>query len=111
MKRCLISVALCCLAGIVEISQAQNWVQLTPATGDAPAPRVNAAAIYDSLNHRLIVFGGKATTGNLNDVWAFDLANNSWSNYARTALHGQRRLQSLQTADDYLVGAGFVIFQ
>jgi hypothetical protein len=73
-----LSIVVCFLI-IVEKSQAQNWVQLTPASGNAPAPRVNAAAIYDSLNHRLIIFGGKAATGDLNDVWAFDLKNNSWS--------------------------------
>lgn len=78
--RMRIFVALWCLAGVIGTSRAQNWVQLTPTTGDIPAPRANAAAIYDSSNHRLLIFGGRAATGNLNDVWGFDLTNNSWSN-------------------------------
>jgi len=61
-------------------SRAQNWVQLMPATGAAPAPRTNPAAIYDSLNHRLVITGGRSASGDLNDVWAFDLRNNTWSN-------------------------------
>jgi hypothetical protein len=67
------------LAAVMDTGQAQNWLQLTPASGNAPAPRSNAAAIYDSLNHRLVIFGGKSASGNLNDVWAFDLRNNNWS--------------------------------
>jgi hypothetical protein len=72
--------AIAVLVTFATTSRAQNWVELTPASGNAPAPRVNAAAVYDSLNHRLVIFGGKAATGDLNDVWAFDLRNNSWSN-------------------------------
>jgi len=60
--------------------RAQNWVQLTPASGNAPAPRVNAAAIYDSLNQRLVIAGGRSAAGDRNDVWAFDLRNNTWAN-------------------------------
>ncbi len=70
------------VAGLVAAtatSIAQSWLQLTPASGNAPGPRSNAAAIYDSLNHRLVIFGGKSASGNLNGVWAFDLRNNSWS--------------------------------
>jgi hypothetical protein len=68
-----------CLAALIDTGQAQNWLQLTPASGNAPAPRSNAAAIYDSLNHRMVIFGGKSASGNLNDVWAFDLQNNGWT--------------------------------
>ena len=81
MKTCIrIVVTFCCVTSIAEMSRAQNWIQLTPVSGNAPAPRVNAAAIYDSLNHQFVVFGGKTATENLNDVWAFDLRNNWWSN-------------------------------
>jgi len=74
-----IAALLVCLAAVVDAGYAQNWLQLKPASGNAPAPRSNAAAIYDSLNHRLVIFGGKSASGHLNDVWAFDLKNNSWS--------------------------------
>ena len=68
-----------CLILVVETSRAQNWVQIIPTSGNAPAPRSNAAAIYDSLNHRLVIFSGKSAAGSLNDVWALDLKSNSWS--------------------------------
>jgi hypothetical protein len=80
-----IAALLVCLVSVFDTGHAQNWLQLTPASGNAPAPRSNAAAIYDSLNHRLGVFGGKSASGNLNDVWAFDLRNNSWSELTPTS--------------------------
>lgn len=70
-----------CLIIVTTTGRAQNWVQLTPASGSAPAPRVNAAAIYDSLYHRLVIFGGKTAAGDVNDVWAFDLNAKSWSQF------------------------------
>jgi hypothetical protein len=73
------------LAAVMDTGQPQNWLQLTPVSGNAPAPRSNAAAVYDSLNHRLVVFGGKSASGHLNDVWAFDLRNNSWSELTPTS--------------------------
>ncbi|MGH7454930.1 MAG: Kelch repeat-containing protein, partial [bacterium] len=80
-----IAALLVCLAVLIDTGRAQNWLQLTPASGNAPAPRSNAAAIYDSLNHRMVIFGGKSASGNLNDVWAFDLRNNSWSELTPTS--------------------------
>ncbi|MDX1387711.1 MAG: kelch repeat-containing protein [Acidobacteriota bacterium] len=58
---------------------AQDWVDLTPAAGNAPAPRRNSASIYDPVGHRMIVFGGKTSSGDVNDVWAFDLADDTWT--------------------------------
>jgi hypothetical protein len=80
-----IAALLVCLAAVIDTSHAQNWLQLTPASGNAPAPRSNAAAIYDSLNHRMVIFGGRSASGNLNDVWAFDLRNNTWSELTPTS--------------------------
>src|SRR5574341_396384 len=80
-----IAALLVCLAAVIDTGHAQNWFQLTLASVNAPAPRSNAASIYDSLNHRLVIFGGKSASGNLNDVWAFDLRNNSWSELTPTS--------------------------
>jgi hypothetical protein len=80
-----IAALLVCLAAVIDTGQAQNWLQLTPASGNKPAPRSNAAAIYDSSNHRLVIFGGKSASGNLNDIWTFDLGNNSWSELTPTS--------------------------
>ena len=56
-----------------------DWVTLAPV-GVAPPPRGEvAAAAYDSLSNRLIVFGGRLTqalnAGSLNDVWVLTNAN------------------------------------
>lgn len=53
----------------------QQWTQLD-ASG--PSSRRNAAAIYDPVGDRMILFGGRGSSGDLGDVWAFDLADDSW---------------------------------
>lgn len=55
------------------------WRNLTPAEGPAPEPRSDGAAIHDPVGRRIVVFGGQADTGLLNDVWAFDLLTSSWT--------------------------------
>ncbi len=57
---------------------AQNWVEIIPDSGEMPLPRTNAVAIYDSAAHRMVVFGGRSASGDLNDIWEFDLTTNSW---------------------------------
>ena len=47
---------------------AEVWDELTPAGGSAPSPRRNATSVYDPVGHRMIVFGGKSATGDVNDV-------------------------------------------
>lgn len=61
-------------------SAAQSWVNLTPMSGEAPAARTNATAIYDAANHLMIIFGGRGVSGDFNDIWAFDLNTNTWAN-------------------------------
>ncbi|MGY8826467.1 MAG: Kelch repeat-containing protein [Candidatus Latescibacterota bacterium] len=56
---------------------AQQWRQLEP-TGTAPTPRNNTSLVYDPVGHRLIVFAGRSSAGDLNDLWALDLAQTSW---------------------------------
>jgi len=55
-------------------SSAQGvWKQLTPG-GAAPAAREMHTAVYDSWNHRMIVYGGVAQGGaSLGDVWSLSL--------------------------------------
>lgn len=62
----------------------QTWTD-TGATG--PSARMNAAIVWDSTRDRLILFGGNAsasgaTTTPLNDVWAYDPADNAWTQLA-----------------------------
>ncbi len=58
---------------------AQEWVEITPSGGVTPAPRRNAAAIYDPQAQRMILFAGKSASGDLNEVWQFDFDANLWS--------------------------------
>lgn len=78
MGRARIYAAVFCFAIFSSTAVAQEWLKLTPASGEAPTPRRNAAAIYDSLDHRMIIFGGRTNAGDRNEVWAFDLSSNTW---------------------------------
>jgi len=60
------------------------WTQLSP-TGQPPTPRRSASAAYDSVNDRMIVYGGRGTISSvnffLNDTWALTLGvSPAWSN-------------------------------
>jgi hypothetical protein len=56
-----------------------RWRNLTPAEGAAPEPRRNGTAIYDPVARRIVVFGGTGGSGQLNDLWAFDLITLAWT--------------------------------
>ncbi len=57
------------------------WERLEPA-GDSPLGRTRMALAYDSGADRVLLFGGRrrGTMGyqNYDEVWAFDLATNTW---------------------------------
>ena len=44
-----------------------------PTAGPKPGPRSGAAAIYDPVRERMVIFGGRGSTY-LNDVWSLSLA-------------------------------------
>jgi hypothetical protein len=51
------------------------WTQLFPS-GASPVPRYAHTAIYDPVDHRMIVFGGIAPySPGFNDVWELDLTD------------------------------------
>jgi hypothetical protein len=45
-----------------------RWTMI-PVTG--PAPRTEASLVWDSADNALLLFGGAAASGALNDVWAY----------------------------------------
>jgi len=55
-----------------------SWYQSYPAM--APSPRESPAMAYDSVNDRVILFGGWANDGRNDETWAFDYRNNTWTN-------------------------------
>ena len=60
-------------------SWGQDWVDLTPAAGPAPAARALASAVFDSQERRMVVFAGRDASVTRNDVWAFDLDTHAWT--------------------------------
>lgn len=50
----------------------ETW-QLLTLSQPAPSPRRNAALAYDSVNNRMLLFGGRMGSTFYNDVWALDL--------------------------------------
>ncbi|MFX1255785.1 MAG: Kelch repeat-containing protein, partial [Promethearchaeota archaeon] len=54
-----------------------QWEDLSPSVN--PPRRANTALVYDSVNHKAILFGGlheyQASYG---DTWVYDYSNNSW---------------------------------
>lgn len=58
---------------------AQDWTDVTPVAGPMPAPRTNAGAVYDPAGHKMIVFGGRTASGDVHDIWSFDLTLEAWT--------------------------------
>ncbi len=58
-----------------------SWTHISP-TGTAPGERWGAAAIYDSVNDRMLFWGGEGNTSNYyNDVWELSLSGSLvWTN-------------------------------
>ncbi len=56
---------------------AQKWTPV-PTNNSLPA-RNNAAAIYNSSDHSIVVFGGFTNDGFVNDLWKLDLATYTWT--------------------------------
>jgi hypothetical protein len=55
------------------------WSPLV-AAGIAPGPRTGHTAVYDSVNNRMIVFGGQDPSGYLNELWLLTLgASPAWT--------------------------------
>lgn len=61
------------------------WSTIDVTPGTAPLPRARSRAIWDEIGNRFIMFGGRHRDGTsgpytfLNDVWAFDPINRTWT--------------------------------
>jgi hypothetical protein len=67
-----------CLLVTASVS-AQVWQQPVEAMSGPPSARQNAAAIYDPVADRVVLMGGRGSSGDLNDTWALDLSTLQWS--------------------------------
>ena len=55
-----------------------TWHELTPFEGPAPAPRFTPAGVYDEAGGQMVMWSGQGSAF-LNDVWAFDLTDQTWT--------------------------------
>jgi hypothetical protein len=77
--------------------ETEVWSQVSTTAG--PSARANAGVAYDPTGHRLIVFGGNASSSGmnyiaLNDTWTLDLVNGQWSEVVTTGAPSPRLFQS-----------------
>ena len=66
-----------------------QWIEAQP-TGAKPPARFGHTLIYDPPRARLIAFGGQAGSF-FSDVWAYDIAANSWRQLSRDQAGPSRR--------------------
>jgi hypothetical protein len=65
----------------LSLTDPPAWTKLSPASTNDPEPRGAAAAVYDPVGDRLLVFGGFGRfTGTKGDLWSFPLgvSNPQW---------------------------------
>lgn len=68
----------------LSLSGTPTWTQLSPS-GTPPSARSNHTAIYDPQGQRMILFGGRGTSGDFNDVWVLALTGApAWSAMSNT---------------------------
>ncbi|HVU66669.1 MAG TPA: kelch repeat-containing protein, partial [Ktedonobacteraceae bacterium] len=69
-----------------------SWTNLTPlssspadCSGSSPAPRMNAAMVWDSADQEVLLYGGVGSASSyLGDLWSFSPASNTWKALACT---------------------------
>ena len=67
----------------------RTWTLMKPA-GGPPLPRFGHTLVFDSARRRLILFGGQSGTF-YSDVWAYDIAANTWNQLGRDDTGPARR--------------------
>ncbi|MDP6944376.1 MAG: kelch repeat-containing protein, partial [Myxococcota bacterium] len=77
--------------------ETETWSQVSTTAG--PSARANAGVAYDPTGHRLVVFGGNASSSGmsyvaLNDTWTLSLVNGQWTEIATTGAPSPRLFQS-----------------
>src|SRR5262245_60110516 len=66
----------------VRGTAASEWLDRTPSIARSPvrpAAGEDCAAVYDPVDHQLVLFGGKDDANhNLGEIWALDLERDRW---------------------------------
>jgi hypothetical protein len=79
MRLLYLTLSLAVVLSAATPTGAQNWVDITPASGPAPDGRAFASAVFDPVDRKMVIFGGQAGSTRLNDVWEFDLDVHTWT--------------------------------
>jgi N-acetylneuraminic acid mutarotase len=86
----------------------RTWTQL--ASAQAPTPRDAFTAVYDGQG-RMLVFGGKVNNTDtvFNDLWAYDIASQTWARVASAEGPPPRFMHSAvnEGGADMIVFGGF----
>jgi hypothetical protein len=78
-----------------------TW-KLLVQSGAQPAPRQDAAGIFDSISDRLVIFGGFGDDALFNDVWSLSLGTgNSWVELTQDGAAPSTRYGATAIFDEY----------
>ena len=58
-------------------AEGQGWKRID--VGGSPPVRFDHTATLDTVNNKLVVFGGRDGSKDLGDTWVYDLESNSWN--------------------------------
>lgn len=87
-----------------------TWSELT-TSGTQPPARSSPVAVYDAVRDRLVIFGGNSSTSGLtltgiNDLYALDLATNTWTQLTPTGAPSPRLYHAAVVLDREMVVYG-----
>jgi N-acetylneuraminic acid mutarotase len=54
------------------------WIALSPA-GSTPSGRSGHTLVYDTVNKKILLFGGRGSGGDRNDLWSYDPPTDTWT--------------------------------
>ncbi len=70
-----------------------TWTNMTPST--KPSARVFSSMVYDSINDKIILFGGSESGTPNDETWVYDLDTNTWTNMAPSPKPSPRSSHSM----------------
>jgi hypothetical protein len=75
-----------------------QWNNVTPS--NSPSPRYGHTFVLDTINNRVLLFGGADLTSLAStDIWSFDLANDSWALVTTNNTPPRQRMNHSSTYD------------
>lgn len=63
----------------IGCSRANEWNQVGGARGAAPGPRFGYSLAWDSRGNRVLIYGGDRSNPTAGQVYAYDVANRTWT--------------------------------